>query len=649
MKITNEIVEQYTIKNNILRIINKEYDSFEDNINLKKFKEININRCNIKIITSGIFSNLPNLEIINLSSNQYLKKIEKLSFEGCINLKDIRLSFNRSLTDIEEDPFNGCNFLRKINLSNCNFKKISPGIFNNLPNLAYIDISNNKRLTCIEGIFYDCDFLQTINLSHCNLKKIYPGTINNPCIFDRLPNLCEINLSHNKNLKYIEKGSFNGCNVLRNINISNCNLQKISSGIFSDLLGLNEINLSYNKNLKCIEKNSFENCNYLTDLDISHCNLQFIQLNRSKFTINLDYNNLIYRCGININVSFNNNYLNNEEHQFLTKIRDKLNKNYEINNQIHYNNSNNNINNNNNSDNNNMNNSLPIRIISPHNSHYNYFKYLDRNNIDKVNLIVEYILDTYEINNNLFKKNIIIIFYIVNILLTKVNIFKNNLSLETLVENFIDYFLNFLKYRLIEKKITLPGNIFNISTNFIFNDKFILNFLSNENFVKCIFYIIKELSKNYNNINIHNKIHDIVVFIMTPVFISKHNLNKKRMIRHLLKNNSLMNRLSREELEKVKFNKLIQNFNIEIPSMNTKQKIYIYNKIKNLNTNNLSKKINKIKIDIIKSKEFHDKFKSKNKTVEERKRVQNEIKKIFYFINNISNKYINKKEILFLE
>jgi len=110
-----------------------------------------------------------------------------------------------------------------------------------------------------------------------------------------------------------------------------------------------------------------------------------------------------------------------------------------------------------------------------------------------------------------------------------------------------------------------------------------------------------------------------------------------------------MNRLYREELKKQKFNKLIKEFNIEAPLINTKQKIYIYNKIKNLqNTNNISNEINKIKKNVIKSNKFYDKFKSRNNTFEERKRVQTEIKKFFYFINDISNKYINKKEILLL-
>ena len=93
----------------------------------------------------------------------------------------------------------------------------------------------------------------------------------------------------------------------------------------------------------------------------------------------------------------------------------------------------------------------------------------------------------------------------------------------------------------------------------IFNDKVIFNFFDNENFIKCVFYVIIELSKNYNNKNISNKIHDIKVFIKTPVYISKYNLNKKRETHHVLKENSLMNRLYREELKKQNLINLLKN------------------------------------------------------------------------------------------
>ena len=609
-EITNEIIKANT-SNKILRIENQPYTSIAKGLDFRGLEEIHINNCKLYQISSYTFVNSNILNIINLSNNILLKDIEIKAFIGCCRtthidlsncnletidkhmfkndelnkLIEINLSFNRNLQKIKKNSFSYLHELNYINLSNCNLKIIEKNAFKHLE-LYRLDLSNNRNLKNIKYIFLDPYFeIFSINLSNCDLHEIRYE-------FNYLHRLIEINLSYNRNLKYLEDNFFLN-EDLENINLSNCNLQ-IIKGYFR---------------------------------------LRYQNYGRRIIHINLDNNNLIYYYGINENVSFNHNYFNNEEHQFLTKLRDELNENYN----------------------------------SSFYTHYDYFKNLDKTDIIKINIIIDYILNLYEIENNLFKKNIIIIFYIINILLTNVNIFEYDLELETLIENFIDYFLNFLKYRLnerIHRSIEkIPKNIkktidnfysnnkIYIPENFYSNDKIYIlqNFCSNKNFVKCIFYIIIELTKNYNDINIRNKIHDIKVFIKTPVYIPKYNLSKKRAIYYLLNENSLMNRLSREELEKQKFDKLINKFKIEAPLMDTKQKIYIYNKIKSLrNTNNLSKEIDKIKIDIIKSNKFYDKFKSKNKTKEERKRVQNEIKKFFYFINDISNKYINKKEILLL-
>jgi len=638
-EITNQIVRD-NVRNGILRINNKLYTSFSEYINLDNLylKEIYINNCDLETVNINIFNNSNELTIIDLSHNKKLKNIQNIGQSGL---------------------YNG-NRVKYINLSYCNLENIESLTFNGLSYLEHINLSHNKFLSKIEHSgFNQCHRLKYINLSNCNFQNIDKN------MFQRisLDKLTEINLSYNKKLKYIEDNSFDNFKYLNSINLSNCDLHKIDSSAFSHL-DLSRLDLSNNKNLKNIEKGTFNNLKYLEYINISNCNLQIIQSDIN-CKINLNKNNLIYNCGINRNVNFNNNYLNNEEHPFFTEIRNTLNNNnyyYNNNNNNNNNDDNNNNNNNNDDNNNNNNNSLSNRLL---NNHYNYFKNLDNKDLNKINLIINYIY-LYKKNKNLYEKNIINIFYIVNILLTKVNIFESDLSLETLIENFIDYFLNFLKYRLNEKIHRLiekiPKNIKKIINNYYSNNRMFIseNFYSNDKihlikyfcyskkFVKCIFNIIKELSKDYNNINISNKIVDIKNFIKTPVSIPKYNIN--RLPNYLLKENSLMNRLSREELQKQKFNKLIKEFNIESPSMDTKQKIYIYNKIKNLqNTNNLSKEINKIKIDIIKSNKFYDKFKTKNKTIEERKRVKNEIKKFFYFINDVSNKYVNKKEILFLK
>ena len=149
------------------------------------------------------------------------------------------------------------------------------------------------------------------------MRKIIPGIFNNDKI------IVEIDLSHNNNLKYIKKDSFNNSR-LREIYLNNCNLETIHSNTFSNLPELIYINLSYNNNLKNIEKDSFNGCQNLEYIEANNCNLQIIKSDILNYEINLDDNNLIYNCRIDENGSFNNNYLNNERHIFLTDLRSKF-------------------------------------------------------------------------------------------------------------------------------------------------------------------------------------------------------------------------------------------------------------------------------------------------------------------------------------
>jgi len=310
----------------------------------------------------------------------------------------------------------------------------------NFPNTLKI---KDMQIVRIEpGCFRKFNELRMIYLE-CNVEELLENT------FEGLDEITDIILSNNKNLVNIRPGCFEGCKKLIHLDLSNCNLKILFENTFKELK-IRRINFSNNNNLVNIEPKCFIGCDCLGSIDLSECNLQLINnnfyveyryLNKYSFSIILNNNKLLYiynlgKYGVGVfsKQNIRDNYLGNEDSIFFNIIR---------------------------SDTSNI-------------SHYNFC--IARYNINYRENFGDFILKISNINNVIFKENIIIIFFILMYHVLNINIFINRISLRENIIIFLESYLDILNIKSLNKSPLFSNNIKNIIKNYMGSDTDILNY-----------------------------------------------------------------------------------------------------------------------------------------------------------------------------
>ena len=128
------------------------------------------------------------LQTVDLSSNS-LMIIEPMTFIRNPSLEILSLSSNQYLKLPEEGPFLYSTSLRVLQLAACNLSHIPPNTFQELPNLQELYISYNKigMLYNVQGVGH----LTTLDISHNYLRDLGSD------IFTDLPEPIHLNLSYN--------------------------------------------------------------------------------------------------------------------------------------------------------------------------------------------------------------------------------------------------------------------------------------------------------------------------------------------------------------------------------------------------------------------------------------------------------------------
>jgi len=150
--------------------------------------QLNASRNNITETDEEAFLGQSKLQTVDLSSNS-LMIIEPKTFIRNRFLEILSLSSNQYLRLPEEDPFLYSQSLRVLQLSACNLSHIPPKAFQELPNLQELYIAQNKigMLYNVPGIGH----LGTLDISHNYLSDLGSD------IFTAFPNLIRLNLSYN--------------------------------------------------------------------------------------------------------------------------------------------------------------------------------------------------------------------------------------------------------------------------------------------------------------------------------------------------------------------------------------------------------------------------------------------------------------------
>lgn len=273
---------------------------------LKKIRELVLTHSDLQDLPSSFTLNLGNLIHLNLEENKLsqlplnMKKLLKLQHlnisHNCfkalsedignlIMLQTLRLESN-SLVEL---PENICNLrnLRQLSIANNSLRTlpndigklakledldISGNLIEDLPksvfqltNLCHFNAASNK-LSYLSESFTHLNKLRTLNLAH-NLMYEVPY-----CLFTGLPNVSELDLSHNYINDFSEAP--NCTSRLRRLKLDHNSLLTLPQWIFRDTCKcLLKLDISYNICMIGISKEICTSASNLKMLDLSNCGL----------------------------------------------------------------------------------------------------------------------------------------------------------------------------------------------------------------------------------------------------------------------------------------------------------------------------------------------------------------------------------------
>ncbi|CAJ1063401.1 transforming growth factor beta activator LRRC32 isoform X3 [Xyrichtys novacula] len=279
------------------------------------FHHLNLHSNKIHYIQPGLFKDMTDLKVLDLSRNHLnvfahskinigpLTAVESLDLSGnglytgmsdyfladSPSLANLSLRSN-SITKIAQNTFSGSMFLKKISLHNNVILEIEDGAFDSLNHLTELDLSKNS-ITCITD-FNLCN-LKVLNLSK-NSLEFFQSTGSTD-----LYGLQFLDLSENK-MHYFPLLPKN--NVLRHLDVSRNQLQSLNVTGSLDrrttmiLYYLRYLDMSYNQ-LQTIPESFFNCMGSLEVLNVSNnCINSFSitnpELLKTVKTINLSYNSL---------------------------------------------------------------------------------------------------------------------------------------------------------------------------------------------------------------------------------------------------------------------------------------------------------------------------------------------------------------------
>lgn len=244
-------------------------------------------------LTDGIFKTLglenisflqiDNVTVYSIHPNAFagLKELNQLSITNSripplvidttpfsLNLRKLILS-GSTLKDFKNLKLPA---LEELDLSNCNLSEIHQDAFANMPELSYINLSNNQLSTFDSNIFLKLESLVELQLANNKFTKIPEE------IFSNNTDLSTLNLSNNPLKKFEVRNPSN----LEDLILNSCELTEFTGGENLEFLG--KLDLS-NNSLSVLPVETFYKMSELENLDLS--NNKLIMLDENLFLNNM--------------------------------------------------------------------------------------------------------------------------------------------------------------------------------------------------------------------------------------------------------------------------------------------------------------------------------------------------------------------------
>lgn len=191
-------------------------------------------------VPENLFSNCPNLVVVNLSYNNLTGPIPDNFIQNSDKLQSLDLSFNNltgSISDIKID----CKSLLQLDLSGNNLSDSFPISLSNCTSLKSLNLASNFISGGIPKALGQLNKLQSLDLSHNQITGWIPSELSNVC-----GSLLELKLSFNNITGSVPFG-FNSCTWLQLVDISNNNMTgELPESVIRSLGSLQELRLGNN-------------------------------------------------------------------------------------------------------------------------------------------------------------------------------------------------------------------------------------------------------------------------------------------------------------------------------------------------------------------------------------------------------------------
>ena len=167
------------------------------------------------------------LKKLDISNNNLLEIQKKIFLQlGLLELQTIQLN-NNLISNIELTSFSGLSQLEHLDLSHNNLTYIHPDTFLHNSNLSWLSLAGNKLFQPSQYIKIKAKYLVFLDLSNCNIAKITKQFLGGIEI------LSHLNLSHNS-INMIERETFSHLKQLTKLDMSFNKLTSLSADIFPD-------------------------------------------------------------------------------------------------------------------------------------------------------------------------------------------------------------------------------------------------------------------------------------------------------------------------------------------------------------------------------------------------------------------------------